>query len=83
MVVERKKKSLISVSSVIYLLFAICLILGVCGRFYPEIGEKLRTVIEGSAESPVREAFGVLTEGLGKNEDVKDVLSRSYEVLRD
>ena len=79
---QRKKNGLKSTLSVIYLLFAICLFLGVCGKFYPQVGDKLKTAITGKEDNPVREAFGVLTEGLGNNEPVKDVLSQSYEVLK-
>ena len=67
--------------SAVYLLMSICLLLSVCMHCYPQAEEKLREVIVGVSDSPVREAFGVLAEGLEESRPVKEVLSRSYEVL--
>ena len=67
--------------SAVYLLLAVCILLGVCSYCYPQIGQKARQIIAGATDSPAREAFGVLTDGLSESRPVREVLARSYEVL--
>ena len=67
--------------SIVYLIFAISLLFGVCGYCYPQIGEKMREVIGGAEDSPVREAFGVLADGFVEYRPAKEVIAQSYEVL--
>lgn len=67
--------------SVVYLIFAISLLFGVCGYCYPQLGERVREAIAGAENSPVREAFGVLAEGFVEYRPAKEVLTESYEVL--
>ena len=70
-----------AICSAIYLLLSVCLLVGVCMHCYPQAEEKLRQAIVGVADSPVKEAFSVLAEGLGESRPVKEVLGESYEVL--
>lgn len=65
----------------VYLLASACLLLVVCAHCYPDAGARLREAFAGAEDSPVREAFSVLAEGLGESRPVKEVLSESYEVL--
>ena len=67
--------------SVIYLLAAAGLLIGVCGYCYPALEQRVRQAIAGDGDSPVREAFGVLADGLGEGKPVKDTLAESYGVL--
>lgn len=78
---QKKEAGKKALWSTIYLLVAICLFLGVCANYYPQVGQTLRDVISGPDDSPIREAFGVLTDGLSDSRPVKEVLSQSYEVL--
>jgi len=79
---RRKPRKIRTILSTVYLLLAVCILLGVCGYCYPKVGEKARQVIAGATDSPMREAFGVLTDGLSQNRPVKEVLSQSYEVFK-
>ena len=67
--------------SIVYLIFAISLLLGVCGYCYPQLGQHLREVIGGTQDSPVREAFGVLADGFVEYRPAREVIAQSYEVL--
>lgn len=78
---EQKHRDIRNSISIIYLLVSICLVLAVCAHCYPAVGQKLRHIIVGATDSPVREAFGVLADGLTEDKPVKEVLSQSYEVL--
>lgn len=68
-------------ASVVYLIFAVSLLLGVCGYCYPRLGEQVREVLGGARDGPVREAFGVLADGFVLDRPAKEVLTESYEVL--
>ena len=78
---EKRKGGFKSFISGVYLVAAVCLLVGVCAHCYPDAGQRLRQAIAGAEDSPVREAFSVLAEGLGESRPVKEVLSESYEVL--
>ena len=80
---DKKRPGLKTVLSAVYLLVSLCLLLGICAKCYPQADEKLRQALIGAQSSPVREAFSVLTQGLTEDVPVKEVLSRSYEVLLD
>lgn len=67
--------------SVLYILAALCLLLGVCGYCYPSFGQRLREAAGGWEDSPVRQAFGTLADGLEAGEPVKEAFSASFEVL--
>ena len=77
----RKNGWKVFISSV-YLLVSVCLLFGVCVHCYPQVEDKLRQVIVGMEHTPVKEAFGVLADGLGDSRPIKEVLSESYEVLK-
>ena len=77
----RKSGGFKTLASIVYLIFAISLLFGVCGYCYPQIGEKMKAVVGGAEDSPVREAFGVLAEGFVEYQPAKEVVARSYEVL--
>lgn len=79
---ERRKGSWVaSVCSVVYLLVAVSLLLGVCRYCYPAAGQWMQDAIAGAADSPVREAFGVLADGLEAGEPLKDAAQASFSVL--
>ncbi len=67
--------------SVLYIVAAICLLLGVCSHCYPAVGRELRLVIGGWEDSAVRQAFGTLADRLGEGEPVKEAFAESFEVL--
>lgn len=80
---EKEKGSrLAAFFSVLYVLAALCLLLGVCGYCYPAFGQGLRQVIGGWEDSSVRQAFGTFADGLQAGEPVKDVFAASFEVLK-
>ena len=61
----------------IYLLGALILLLWVCGNCCPQ----LRRVITGMEDSPLRQAFGVLSEGLESGVPVRDTVERTVQVF--
>lgn len=67
--------------STIYITAAIWLLGVVCHICYPSVGQPIRTWMAGLEDSPVREAFSVLAEGLEKGSSVADAVSASVEVL--
>ena len=78
---EKRSGGFLSFISGVYLLASVCLLLVVCAHRYPDAGRWLRETMAGAVDSPVREAFSVLADGLGESRPVKEVLSESYEVL--
>ncbi len=79
---EKKKGSGVATfCSVVYILVALCLLLGVCGYCYPSFGQRLRETAGGWEDSPVRQAFGTLADGLEAGEPVKEAFAASFEVL--
>lgn len=67
--------------SVLYIVAALCLLLGVCSYCYPAVGRELRQVLGGWENSAVRQAFGTLTDRLGNGEPVREAFAASFEVL--
>lgn len=61
----------------VYLLAAVVLLLCVCGYCYPQA----RQVFAGLEESPVRQAFGTLAEGLEAGEPVRTTMTDAVQVL--
>lgn len=79
---EKKKGSgLATFFSVLYILAALCLLMGVLGICYPAFGQEVRHAIGGWENSSIRQAFGTLADGLEAGEPVKDVVAESFEVL--
>ena len=78
---EKRKGSVGKALSAVYLVLAIGLLVGVCGYCYPQVGDYLRQTIAGAADGAVRQAFGVLADGLGDRLPVEEALKQSYEVL--
>lgn len=77
----RKTGVFAGVCSVVYLLAAICLLLGVCGYCYPALGQWADAVIAGREDSPVREAFNTLSDGLEAGIPLKEAAQTSFAVL--
>ena len=67
--------------STIYILVALCLLVVVCIYCYPTVGQEVREIIGGWEDSPVREAFGTLADGLEAGLPVKETVAASFEVL--
>lgn len=67
--------------SVCYVLGALCLLVLVCCRCYPDMELRGRKVFAGSEDSPARAAFSVLSEELGHGSSFKESVVKSYEVL--
>ena len=79
---DKKKGSwVMGICSIVYLMVAICLLLGVCGYCYPAIGTWSKMIISGAEDSPVREAFHVLSDGLQSGAPIKDTALESLQVL--
>ena len=79
---EKKKRSGIAVFfSTIYLLAAICLLVGIVGHCYPSVEQRLRTAFGGWADNPVQEAFYTLADGLAAVLPVGETVEASIEVL--
>lgn len=78
---KQKGSGVATFFSVLYVLAALCLLLGVLGFCYPAFGQELRQVIGGWEDSSIRQAFGTLSDGLEAGEPVKDVVAASFEVL--
>lgn len=78
---KQKGSGIATFFSILYILMALCLLFGVCGYCYPAVGERIRQVIGGWEESPVREAFGTLADGLEAGLPVKETVEASFEVL--
>lgn len=60
-----------------YLLVSILLLLWVCGICYPQV----RHLVIGEENSPVRQAFGILAEGLEAGEPVRETVAESLQIL--
>lgn len=80
---KQKNSKFASFLSGIYILAALCLLLGVCSHCYPAFGQRLRQVIGGGENSPVRQAFGVLTEGFEAGKPIKETFAATIEVFTD
>ncbi len=62
-------------------LAAVLLLVGVCGYCYPQMGDRLKEVVGGMEDGPVREAFGVLSEGLQDGQPIKETVAKTAEIL--
>ena len=67
--------------SVVYLIVAVGLLLGVCGYCYPSAGQWIKAVVVGAEDSPVRTAFNVLSDGLEAGTPLKEAARDSVAVL--
>ncbi len=67
-------------SGLALLLSVICL-LAVCNYCYPDLEHKARAILGGMEDSPVRQAFHTMAEGLEAGEPVKQTLAESVQVL--
>ncbi len=65
----------------VYVLAALLLLLGVCGHCYPAVEEKLKEVVTGEETSPVRQAFGVLADGLESGDPIRETVADTVQVL--
>ena len=81
--IRRKYSFFVWIFSVAYLFSAIILILGVCGYCYPESFGWIKEIIVGTEDSPVRDAFNMLSDCLELGEPIKDALYQSVSVLID
>ena len=61
----------------VYLLAAVLLLLCVCGYCYPQT----RQMFAGMEDSPVRQAFSTLAEGLETGEPVRSTMTDAVQVL--
>ena len=79
---EKKKGSkLAAFFSTVYLLAALCLLLGVVGRCFPSVEQRLRTMLTGWEDNPLQEAFHTLADGLEAGLPVGETVEASIEVL--
>lgn len=76
-----RKSHLATFLSGIYLLAACLLLVGVLTHCYPEIGGRIKTAVTGLEQSPVRQAFGILADGLEAGEPFKETVSQSVQIL--
>jgi hypothetical protein len=72
-----KKKGAAGFISAVYLLGALVLLLWVCGNCCPRV----RQMVVGLDGSPIRDAFGVLSEGLESGEPVRETMGRTVQVF--
>jgi len=70
-----------AVFSLLYLMAAVGLLLGVCGHCYPGLGRWVDTLIAGNDDSPVRAAFNTLSDGLEAGVPLKEAAQTSFAVL--
>ena len=78
---KRRGQWLASFLSGIYLLAALLLALGVCGRCCPALGEKIKQAVAGLETSPVRQAFGTLADGLEEGKPIRQTMAETVQVL--
>lgn len=72
---------LAAVCSWISLAISIAALVLVCRNCCPELGGELRRVLGGLEDSPVRQAFSVMADGLGSGAPVKDTMRDTAQVL--
>jgi len=65
----------------ICVLAAIVLLLKVCGNCYPEMVRVVRDVLGGVDNSPVREAFRVMEDGLEAGASIRDTVKETVQVI--
>ncbi len=62
-------------------LAALGLLAATCLYCYPSLEGKLRQAVAGLEDSPVREAFAVMADGLEAGESVRDTMDMTVQVL--
>lgn len=69
-------------------LSTICLIISVgmffitCSLYWPQVGDRIRAVMIGQADSPLNAAFSSLSEGLEQGKPVREVFAQTIgEIL--
>ncbi len=67
-------------SGLALLLSVVCL-LAVCHYCYPDVEQKAREVLSGMEDSPARQAFHTMAEGLEAGEPVKQTIAETVQVL--
>lgn len=80
---RRKKSNLASILSGLYIVAALCLLFSVCSHCYPTFGQRLRQAIGGDENSPVRQAFGILTDGLEAEKPIRETFAATWDALID
>ncbi len=65
----------------IYVLLALVLLLRVCSYCYPSVQREIKAVLGGMEGGAVRQAFGVLAEGLESGEPIRETFAQSVQVL--
>lgn len=80
---RRKKRRMIVKAGIcaVYVGVVVFLVFGLLRGEGDVFGGWLRQMAAGAENGPVQEAFGTLTDGLGGDRPVKDVLAESYGVL--
>lgn len=78
---QQKGHGVLTFFSVLYILAALCMLLGVCSFCYPEIKTFFQQIFGGMEDSPVREAFGTLADGLEAGMPVKETVVATVEIL--
>ena len=69
------------VLSFVYLAGSLWLLLAVCGHCCPRLENRVRSVIGGLEDSPVREAFVTFSDGLEAGLPIRDTVEASVEIL--
>lgn len=80
---KQRRHRLASFLSGIYLLAALLLTLGVCGRCCPALEEKMKQAVAGLEDGPVRQAFGTLADGLEEGKPIRQTMTETVQVLFD
>ena len=78
---EKRKGAFASFFSGLCVLAALVLLMGVCGYCYPAVYGEIRAVFGGVENGSVRQAFGVLADGLESGESVRETLAQSAQIL--
>lgn len=78
---KERGNRILSLLSALYVAGALLLLGSVCENCYPDVGNRLRQVLVGLEDNPVREAFATLADGLEAGLPVVDTVFSSFEVL--
>lgn len=70
-----------AVLSTLSLLVSILALVLVCHSCCPELNQQLRRLVGGLEDSPVRQAFSVMADGLGSGAPVKQTMEETAQVL--
>lgn len=60
---------------------ALALLLVVCTKCYPNVHRKVQELFSGVDTGPVRQAFGVLAEGLEEGDPIRQTLRETVDTL--